>query len=100
MSNTSKDLALKLNPLRPFAERIATVRSPTEHLYSYFLSASFVRAFEFVDLAAEQKSENAFFRGLYTLAPRGKLRTRGLNFRGSDSELRRITRNEQGAIER
>ena len=61
MSNTSKDLALKLNPLRPVAERIATVRSPTEQLYSYFLSASFVRAFEFVDLAAEQKSENAFF---------------------------------------
>ena len=61
MSNASRDLALKLNPLRPFAERIAIVRSPTEQLYSYFLSASFVRAFEFVDLASKQESENAFF---------------------------------------
>lgn len=61
MSNASNNLALKLNPLRPFAERIATVRSPTENLYSYFLSASFVRAFEFVDLASKQQSENAFF---------------------------------------
>ena len=61
MSNASRNLALKLNPLRPLAERIATVRSPTHHLYSYFLSASFVKAFEFVDLVSEQKSENAFF---------------------------------------
>ena len=61
MSDVSRDLALKLNPLRPFAEKIATVHSPTEQLFSCLLSASFVRAFEFVDLASKQNPENAFF---------------------------------------
>ena len=61
MKNASRELATKFDPLRPFVERIATVRSPMKRLYSYFLRASFVRAFEFVDLASKEKSDSAFF---------------------------------------
>ena len=61
MTNASRDLTTKLDPLRPFVKRIATVRSPMQKLYSYFLRASFVRAFEFVDIASKQKSNSAFF---------------------------------------
>ena len=61
MSNISSDLVQKLHPLRPFAKRIATMRSPTEQLYACFLSASFVRSFEFVDAVSKQEPKYAFF---------------------------------------
>ena len=38
------DLASKLDPLRPFVERIATVRYFTKRLFSSILRASFVRS--------------------------------------------------------
>ena len=55
------DLASKLDPLRPFVERTATVRYGTKRLFSSILKASFVRAFEFIDLASTQESRSAFF---------------------------------------
>ena len=61
MSDISNDIAQILSPLRLFVERIATVRSPTEKFYSCFLSASLVKAFDFVDLVSNQQSDEAYF---------------------------------------
>ena len=61
MTNVSSELTAKLDPLRPFVKRIATVRYANKKLFSSILRASFVRAFEFVDLASTQKSISASF---------------------------------------
>ena len=61
MTNVSSELTTKLDPLRPFVERIATVRYANKKLFSSILRASFARAFEFVDLVSTQKSISAFF---------------------------------------
>ena len=61
MTNVFSELTTKLDPLRPFVERIATVRYANKKLFSSILRASFVRAFEFVDLVSTQKSISAFF---------------------------------------
>ena len=53
-------LASMLDPLRPFAKRIATVR-PIKTSFSNCLISSFVKAFEFADLASKQIPEVAFF---------------------------------------
>ena len=57
----SEVLATKLEPLRPFAERISTIRRPLKRQYSACLRASFVKSFEFVDFATKQQSDDAFF---------------------------------------
>ncbi len=54
------ELSSMLDPLRSFAKRTATVRSP-EKLFLNCLISSFVKAFEFADLASKQKPETAFF---------------------------------------
>ena len=61
MAELSEALAAKLGPLRPFVENTATLRRPQRRLYSSCLRASFVKAFEFVDFATKQQSDNAFF---------------------------------------
>ena len=61
MTELSESLATKLDPLRPFVERTATIHRPTRRLYSSCLRASFVKSFEFVDFATKQQSDNAFF---------------------------------------
>ena len=61
VTKSSEALAAKLDPLRPLAERVATVRYPVKKLYSSCLRASFVKAFEFVDLVSKQEYDTAFF---------------------------------------
>ena len=56
----AEGLSSMLDPLRSFAKRTATVRSP-ESLFLNCLISSFVKAFEFADLASKQKPETAFF---------------------------------------
>ena len=52
-------LGSMLDPLRSLAKRIATVRS-IESSFSNCLISSFVKAFEFADLASKQEPETAF----------------------------------------
>ncbi len=49
-----------LHPLRSLVKRMATVSSP-ENPFLNCLISSFVKAFEFADLASKQKPETAFF---------------------------------------
>lgn len=61
MKKSSKILATKLDPLRPIVKKNATLHSPMKKIFSSCLRASFVKSFEFVDLATKQKHDNAFF---------------------------------------
>lgn len=61
ISEFSEALATILDPMRPFVERSSTIRYPLRRLFSSCLRASFVKTFEFVDFAAKQQSDNAFF---------------------------------------
>lgn len=61
MTEPSETLADKIEPLRPFVERTATVGFPSKNLFSSCLKSSLVKAFEFVDLASKQKPDSAFF---------------------------------------
>lgn len=61
MPKSSSTLITKVTPLRPFADRIATLRYPTKRLFSALLRASFTKAFEFVEMAASKGPEDAFF---------------------------------------
>ena len=54
-------LADKLDLLRPFVKKTATVHSPFNSHFSTCLISAFVRAFEFVELASKQKPERALF---------------------------------------
>lgn len=58
---TAEALADKLDPLRPFVKRTATVHSPFNSLFSTCLVSSFVRTFEFVELASKREPERALF---------------------------------------
>ena len=49
-----------LDPLRPLAKRVASVSS-AENSFLNCLISSFVKAFEFADLASKQDTETAFF---------------------------------------
>ena len=57
----AETLADKLDPLRPFVKRTATVYFPLKNFFSTCLISSFVRTFEFVELAAKQEPERALF---------------------------------------
>ena len=61
MTESSETLADRIEPLRPFVGRIATVSFPSKSLFSSCITSSFVKTFEFVDLASKQKPESAFF---------------------------------------
>ena len=61
MPQTSKMLSEVISPLKPFAERISVIRSPTMNIFSSCLKASFVSIFEFVDIASKEESGSAFF---------------------------------------
>ena len=56
----AESLPRMLDPLRPLVKRIATVCS-VENSFLNCLISSFVKAFEFVDLASKQEPEIAFF---------------------------------------
>ena len=68
LKTASEAIATRLDPLRPFMEKTATVHSPIEKVFLSCLSASFVKAFEFVNISTKQKYDNAFF---FTPALRG-----------------------------
>ena len=55
-----EELSSMLDPLHSFAKRTAIVRS-TESMFLNCLISSFVKAFEFADLASKQKPKTAFF---------------------------------------
>ena len=59
--SSSETLANKLDPLRPFVKRTATVYFPLKSFFSTCLISSFVRAFEFVNLVSKQEPERAIF---------------------------------------
>lgn len=61
MTKSQPTLASRVAPLKPFAEKIATLRYPTKRLFSSLARASFTKAFEFVELAAKKGPEEAFF---------------------------------------
>ena len=54
-------LATRLDPLRPLVDRMAAIHFDKRHPYSACLKASFVRAFELVELAAQENFAGAFF---------------------------------------
>lgn len=56
----AESLPRMLDPLRPLVKRIATVCS-IENSFLNCLISSFVKTFEFVDLASKQEPETAFF---------------------------------------
>ena len=58
---TAEALADKLDPLRPFVKRTATVDFPFNSHFSTCLVSSFVRTFEFVELASKREPERALF---------------------------------------
>ena len=61
MSAAPGNLRQLLSPLRPFATRYSKVNYIEGQMYSCFLSASFIRAFEFAELSSRQEPESAFF---------------------------------------
>lgn len=61
MTQNSRTLSEVISPLRPFVERTSVVRSPMENVFSSCLKASFVSAFEFVDIASKEEVGSAFF---------------------------------------
>ena len=61
MTNTLEPLASRLVPLRPLVDRMAAIHFDKLHPFSACLKASFVRAFELVELAAQEDSDSAFF---------------------------------------
>jgi len=56
----AEELHSMLDPLRSFAKRTATVRSP-ENVFLNCLISSFVKTFEFADLSSKQEPKTAFF---------------------------------------
>ena len=61
MTQSSESLVEKLADLRPFAERVSTVRFDPLRPFSACLRFSFSKAFEFAELASQQEPENAYF---------------------------------------
>ena len=61
MADQSKELIEAVESLRPLAERFATVNMRDRQLFLWCLSSSFVKAFEFVELACQDKDDNSYF---------------------------------------
>ena len=61
MSDQSETLATVLAQLKPLANRMATVKVEGANKFSTCLVSSFVKAFEFAELACEHESASAIF---------------------------------------
>ena len=64
MATGAKNLRQLLGPLRPFVTSLSRVNFQEGQMYSCYLSASFVRAFEFAEMASKLEPQGAFFSRL------------------------------------
>ena len=61
MPELSETLSLRLDALRPFVERTATLDFSGDYIFSSCLRSSLTRTFEFVDLVTKGNPDHAFF---------------------------------------
>ena len=61
MTDSNEALESKLDQLRPLVKRTATVEFNSQKKFLWCLAASFVKAFEFVELTSQYDHDNAYF---------------------------------------
>lgn len=60
-TTVDSSLSQTLDMLKPVAERVAIVDMTSGNFFPYFVSASIVKTFEFVELVIHQEASNAYF---------------------------------------